>query len=239
MRLGSYHELGDGIQLGDSLCGQWKTLLGPEFSEPYLQQLQQFLREEAATQQIFPPAEQVFRALDMTAFEDVKVVILGQDPYHNDGQAQGLSFSVPKGTRVPPSLVNIFKEQRQDLGISQPGHGCLDSWATQGVLLLNSVLTVRAHAAASHQKQGWEPLTDRIIAHLNNRRCGLVFMLWGSYARRKGRFIDRDKHLVLESPHPSPLSAYRGFLGNQHFSKANAWLQQQGASPIDWQLPVA
>lgn len=239
MRLGSYQQLGDGVQLGDALCGQWKTLLGPEFSAPYLQQLQLFLREEAACQQIFPPAEQVFRALDMTAFENVKVVILGQDPYHNDGQAQGLSFSVPKGTRVPPSLVNIFKEQEQDLGIVQPGHGCLDSWADQGVLLLNSVLTVRAHAAASHQKQGWEPLTDSIIAHLNNQRCGLVFMLWGSYARRKGRLIDRNKHLVLESPHPSPLSAYRGFFGGHHFSKANTWLQQQGASPIEWQLPPA
>lgn len=239
MPLNSYQQLASSVSLSACLDGRWQALLKHEFDKPYMQHLQHFLRQEAASHQIFPPAQLLFRALDMTAFEDVKVVILGQDPYHNDGQAQGLSFSVPPGTKVPPSLVNIFKEQAQDVGIVPPGHGCLDSWAAQGVLLLNSVLTVRAHAAASHQKRGWETLTDNIIMHLNNARCGLVFLLWGSYARHKGRLIDRKRHLVLEAPHPSPLSAYRGFFGCRHFSQANHWLQQQGAAPIDWQLPPA
>ncbi len=215
----------------------WKAVLEPVFSTPYMQQLKAFLQaEKAAGKVIYPRGGLIFNAMNSTPFDQVKVVILGQDPYHGPSQAHGLSFSVPPGIVPPPSLVNIFKEIEQDLGILAPRHGCLQSWADQGVLLLNSVLTVEQHKAASHKGQGWEQFTDEIINHLNQRRQHLVFLLWGSYAKKKGQIIDRQRHLVLTSPHPSPLSAHRGFLGNRHFSQTNAYLQQQGIAPISWLL---
>ena len=186
---------------------------------------------------IYPPGAQIFNALDLTTFENVKVVILGQDPYHGPGQAHGLCFSVSAGVPKPPSLQNIFKEIEKDLGIVSPKNGCLLAWAQQGVLLLNAVLTVEHAQAGSHQGKGWEQFTDRIVSLLNEQREHLVFMLWGSYAQKKGAIIDRHRHLVLESPHPSPLSAHRGFFGNKHFSSANRYLTEHGISPINWQLP--
>ncbi|MEM8642856.1 MAG: uracil-DNA glycosylase [Cyanobacteria bacterium P01_G01_bin.54] len=215
----------------------WKAVLESTFAMPYMQVLKQFLlAEKAAGKVIYPRGSLIFNAMDSTPFEQVKVVILGQDPYHGPGQAHGLSFSVPPGVAPPPSLVNIFKEIEQDLGIKPPRHGCLQSWADQGVLLLNSVLTVEQRKAASHKGRGWEEFTDAIIDALNQRREHLVFMLWGSYAQKKGKYIDRKRHLVLTSPHPSPLSASRGFFGNRHFSRANAYLQEQGIEPISWVL---
>ena len=186
---------------------------------------------------IYPPGKQIFSALDQTAFENVKVVILGQDPYHGPGQAHGLCFSVAPGVQKPPSLQNIYKEIERDLGIAPSQNGCLLAWAQQGVLLLNAVLTVEHAQAGSHQGKGWELFTDRIVSLLNEQREHLVFMLWGSYAQKKGAIIDRHRHLVLESPHPSPLSAHRGFFGNKHFSSANRYLTEHGVSPINWQLP--
>ena len=183
---------------------------------------------------IYPPGKLIFNALDSTPFDRVKVVILGQDPYHGPGQAHGLCFSVPKGVPAPPSLVNIYKEIQNDLGLTPPGHGNLQSWADQGVLLLNAVLTVERGQASAHQGKGWERFTDRIVAELNQGREKLVFLLWGSYATRKGEIIDRERHLVLTAPHPSPLSAHRGFFGCRHFSKANSWLERQGMAPIHW-----
>lgn len=218
------------------LDASWGAYLKREWQAPYMQSLCAFLAAEKQQHLIFPLTPLIFHALNAVPFDKVRVVILGQDPYHGNGQAHGLSFSVPLGVRPPPSLVNIFKEQARDLGVCQPPHGCLTSWAAQGVLLLNSVLTVRAHAAASHQKRGWETFTDRIVEHLNRERDGLIFLLWGSYAQKKGKLIDRARHLVLEAPHPSPLSAHRGFLGCGHFSRANQYLEQQGQTPIDWQL---
>ncbi len=213
-------------------------MLAAEFESEYMQHLRDFLaREKAAGKQIYPPGKQIFNALDTTPFDQVKVVILGQDPYHGPGQAHGLCFSVQPGVAIPPSLQNIYKEMHADLGIQQPRHGFLGAWAEQGVLLLNAVLTVQAGNAASHQGKGWERFTDRIVAALNEARSGLVFLLWGSYAQKKGAAIDRSKHLVLQSPHPSPLSASRGFFGNRHFSKTNAYLREQGVSEINWQLP--
>ncbi|HBX35792.1 MAG TPA: uracil-DNA glycosylase [Pseudohongiella sp.] len=215
----------------------WKAELADEFGKPYMQSLRQFLlQEKQQGQQIFPPGNQIFNALNTTPFEKVRVVILGQDPYHGPGQAHGLCFSVQQGVAVPPSLQNIYKELHADLGLPVPSHGNLMQWAQQGVLLLNAVLTVRAGQANSHQGKGWEGFTDRIVELLNERREHLVFMLWGSYAQRKGAMIDRKRHLVLTSPHPSPLSAHRGFLGNRHFSKANQYLQQQQLASIDWQI---
>jgi len=226
----------DDIRLEES----WKARLGPEFSKDYMQGLKAFLRAElGAGKTIFPHGSHYFAALDHTPVDKVKVVILGQDPYHGGGQAHGLSFSVKPGVKIPPSLTNIYKEMGDDLGIIQPGHGYLMSWADQGVLLLNAVLSVRAHCAASHQGKGWEIFTDKIIEVLNHEHEGLVFMLWGSYAQKKGTKIDRSKHLVLAGPHPSPLSAYRGFFGCKHFSKANDYLVAHGKTPIDWQLPEA
>jgi uracil-DNA glycosylase len=204
-----------------------------------MQQLRAFLlREKQAGKKIFPPGKLIFNALNSTPFEQVKVVILGQDPYHNPGQAHGLCFSVLPGVAPPPSLLNIYKELQRDVGFVPPGHGCLTSWAEQGVLLLNSVLTVEAFKAGSHQGKGWERFTDRIVSTLNEQQENLVFMLWGSYAQKKGDHINRDKHLVLQSAHPSPLSAHRGFLGNSHFSRTNKWLEEHGKSPVDWQLPA-
>lgn len=216
----------------------WSEHLAGEFEQPYMQALADFLAaEEAAGKVLYPASQHCFNALNSTALDQVSVVILGQDPYHGPGQAHGLCFSVRADVPPPPSLVNIFKEQQADIGITVPDHGCLQPWAEQGVLLLNSVLTVVQGQAGAHQGQGWETFTDRVIDVINRQREGVVFLLWGSYARKKGRMIDRQRHLVLEGPHPSPLSAYRGFFGCRHFSQANDWLQQQGRRPIDWQLP--
>lgn len=215
----------------------WKAVLEDAFATPQMQALKTFLKtEKAAGKIIYPRGSLIFNAMDSTPFDQVKVVILGQDPYHGPGQAHGLSFSVPKGIAPPPSLVNIFKEIEQDLSIPVPNHGCLQNWADQGVLLLNSVLTVEQRKAASHKGKGWEQFTDAIINALNQQRENLVFLLWGSYAQQKGKIIDRERHLVLKSPHPSPLSAHRGFFGNGHFSKANAYLQANGIDPIVWAL---
>lgn len=216
----------------------WKEKLAPVFATPGMAALREFLRtEKAAGKRIFPPGPQIFAALDATPFDQVKVVILGQDPYHGPGQAHGLCFSVLPGVPPPPSLANIFTELGRDLGVPRPEHGCLASWARQGVLLLNTVLTVEQGRAGSHQGQGWEALTDAIVDVLDRERDGLVFMLWGSPAQAKGRQIDTRKHLVLRSVHPSPLSAHRGFFGSGHFSKANQWLESRGLAPIDWSLP--
>ena len=212
----------------------WRQVLQPEFDKPYFGLLAQFVRQEYRTRQCFPPAAQIFRAFDICPFNRVRVVIIGQDPYHEPGQAQGLCFSVADGVPVPPSLDNIYKELNRDLGKPVPASGDLTRWAEQGVLLLNATLTVEAHRAGSHQNKGWEELTDAAIAALNEQRENLVFMLWGSYAQRKGQFIDRKRHLVLTAPHPSPLSAYRGFIGCGHFSAANRYLTAHGQPPIDW-----
>ncbi len=212
----------------------WRRRLESEWTAPYFADLARFVREAYSAGAVYPPAAKVFAAFDSCPFDDVKVVILGQDPYHEPGQANGLCFSVADGVQQPPSLVNIFKEIRDDLGIEPYASGDLSRWARQGVLLLNSTLTVAAHRAGSHQGKGWEAFTDAAIRALNDGREGIVFMLWGSYAIRKGEHIDRSRHLVLTSPHPSPLSAYRGFFGNHHFSRANAYLQSRGLAQIDW-----
>ena len=216
----------------------WKARVGDYFERPEMQRLSDFLRAELrAGKTIYPAPKRIFAALDATPFEQVKVVILGQDPYHGPGQAHGLCFSVLPGVPIPPSLENIFKEIERDLGLPRPDHGCLLPWARQGVLLLNAVLTVERGLAASHQGKGWEGFTDAVIDALNRARDGLVFMLWGSYAQAKGKLIDTRRHRVLKAPHPSPLSAHRGFLGCGHFSAANAWLSEHGIGPIDWRLP--
>lgn len=221
------------VQLEES----WKQRLLPEFEKPYMQGLKTFLLEEKAKGKvIFPKGANIFAALNHTPFDKVEVVILGQDPYHGEGQAHGLCFSVQKGVPVPPSLKNIYKELHDDIGFAPPRHGCLIEWADRGVLLLNSVLTVEKNKPGSHQGKGWEVFTDRIIQLLNERSEHLVFMLWGSYAKQKGAIIDRSKHLVLETAHPSPFSAHNGFLGCRHFSKANEYLSIHGLSPINWTL---
>lgn len=212
----------------------WKKRLQSEFEAPYFKELTDFVRQEYATTRVYPPGSQMFAAFDACPFEQVKVVILGQDPYHEPGQAHGLCFSVNDGVPFPPSLQNIFKEIHDDLGTPIPTSGNLTRWARQGVLLLNATLTVRAHQAGSHQNKGWEQFTDAVIHALAQEREHLVFILWGSYAQRKGDFIDRNRHLVLQSPHPSPLSAHRGFFGNRHFSRANEYLQAHGITPIQW-----
>lgn len=212
----------------------WKDKLSGEFEKEYFIKLTTFVRNEYSTRQIFPPAKLIFNAFDHTPFDKVKVVILGQDPYHNDGQAHGLCFSVPDGVQAPPSLVNIFKEINRDLGIPIPRSGNLTHWANQGVLLLNATLTVQAHTAGSHQNKGWETFTDAAILKLAEERQNLVFLLWGSYAQKKAAFIDHNKHLVLQSPHPSPLSAHRGFIGNNHFSLTNKYLESIGIAPVKW-----
>lgn len=215
----------------------WADRLRAEFDKPYAHRLQRFLEDELQQgKTLYPPEDQVFRALQLTPFDQVRVVILGQDPYHGPGQAHGLSFSVRSGVRPPPSLVNIFKELEQDVGFVKPGHGDLSGWARQGVLLLNAVLTVEQGRAGAHQGKGWELFTDAIIERLNHERDSVVFMLWGSYAQKKGSMIDRERHCVLEAPHPSPLSAHRGWFGSGHFSKANVYLRGTGQTPIDWQL---
>ena len=220
----------------------WKEVLKNEFSKTYFQQLVTFLKtEKARGDVIYPPGKLIFNAFNKTPFPDLRVVILGQDPYHGAGQAHGLCFSVQPGVRVPPSLVNIYKELQSDLGIAPPRHGFLEHWARQGVLLLNSVLTVEMGMAASHQGKGWERFTDAVIRAVNAKAEPVVFLLWGSYAQKKAAFVDSvergGRHLVLKAPHPSPLSAHNGFLGCRHFSKANAFLEANGMTPIDWSLP--
>lgn len=224
----------DRIQLEPS----WRARVGEWLLRPEMQQLSMFLRQrKAAGARIFPPGPQIFAAFDATPFEQVKVVVLGQDPYHGRGQAHGLCFSVQPEVPVPPSLLNIYKEIESDLGIARPDHGCLMPWARQGVLLLNAVLTVEEGRAGSHQGKGWEGFTDHVVETLDREREGLVFLLWGSYAQAKGKVIDARRHRVLKAPHPSPLSAHRGFLGCRHFSMANEYLQRRGQVPIDWSLP--
>lgn len=216
----------------------WKRALDAEFSSDYMGALRAFLvAEKDAGKRIFPKGAEYFRALDLTPIKDVKVVILGQDPYHGAGQAHGLCFSVQPGVRIPPSLVNIYKEMANDLDLPPARHGFLESWAKQGVLLLNSVLTVEEGRAASHQGQGWEKFTDAVIRTVNERCEHVVFILWGAYAQRKAAFVDTSRHLVLKSVHPSPLSAHNGFFGSRPFSKANAWLASKGRLPVDWRLP--
>ncbi len=216
----------------------WKSRLAGEFEAPYMLALREFLvAEKRAGKTIYPASANLFAALDATPFDAVKIVVLGQDPYHGPGQAHGLCFSVLPGVPVPPSLENIHAEQQRDLGLPRPDHGWLMPWAQQGVLLLNSVLTVERGQAGSHQGKGWERFTDAVVARLNDERDGLVFLLWGSYAQAKGKAIDARRHKVLKAPHPSPLSAYRGFIGCGHFSAANAHLEAIGAAPIDWRLP--
>lgn len=212
----------------------WKAVLQEEFDKPYFEILTNFVRKEYQTTTIYPPAKLIFNAFNLCPFDQAKVVIIGQDPYHGPGQAHGLCFSVNDGVAYPPSLVNIFKEIEDDLHRPTPASGNLERWAKQGVLLLNAILTVRANQPASHQNKGWEEFTDRVIKELSDKRDGLVFMLWGSYAQKKGAVIDTKKHLVLKTVHPSPLSAYRGFFGCKHFSQANAYLQSRGKSPIEW-----
>ncbi len=213
----------------------WAEQIGSELQQPYMGKLSDFLKERAATGKvIYPQNDEIFNALLLTPFSDVRVVIIGQDPYHGPGQAHGLSFSVRRGVRIPPSLRNIYKEIEAEFGVKMPAHGDLTGWAQQGVLLLNATLTVEEASAGAHQKRGWEEFTDAIIRAVNEQHEHVVFMLWGSYAQKKGAFIDRAKHLVLESVHPSPLSAHRGFLGNGHFAKANEYLIAQGRTPIAW-----
>lgn len=212
----------------------WKEKLADEFEKPYFKELTDFVRQEYKTQVCYPPGNLIFNAFNLCPFDQVKVVIIGQDPYHGPGQAHGLCFSVNDGIPFPPSLQNIFKEIQADLGKEVPATGNLTRWAQQGVLLLNATLTVRAHQAASHQRHGWEEFTDAVIRKLSQERDHLVFILWGAYAQKKGAVIDRERHLVLTSAHPSPLSAYHGFFGNKHFSLTNAYLEQYGKTPIIW-----
>lgn len=218
------------------LHNSWQELLAPEFEKAYYRKLHDFLKQEYQTQTIHPDMFHIFEALELTPYENVKVVILGQDPYHGEHQAHGLSFSVQKGVRIPPSLQNIYKELESDLGIKPVNHGDLTSWAKQGVLLLNTVLTVRNGAANSHRGQGWEQFTDKIIELLNERTAPVIFILWGKPAQTKAKMINTHRHIVLTAPHPSPLSAYRGFFGSKPFSKTNELLLALGEQPINWQL---
>ncbi len=223
----------DRVRLDDS----WKQRLLGDLKSDAMQRLRDFLRaEKAAGKAIYPPGKNIFAAFDATPFEQVRAVILGQDPYHGPGQAHGLCFSVPEGVDIPPSLANIFAEIERDLRVPRPAHGCLSAWAERGVLLLNSVLTVERGRAGSHQGKGWEALTDRVISLLCAERDGLVFFLWGAYAQAKGKLVDPRRHLVLRAPHPSPLSAHRGFIGCGHFSRCNDYLQRRGTAPINWSL---
>lgn len=212
----------------------WKSRLNQEFEKDYFRRLIEFVREEYRTKTIYPPANLIFNAFNLCPFDKVKAVIIGQDPYHGRGQAHGLCFSVREGVEFPPSLINIFKEIESDLGCKPASTGNLEKWAKQGVLLLNATLTVRAHQAGSHQRKGWEEFTDAAIDRLNCEKNNLVFFLWGAYAEKKGQSIDRSKHLVLKSVHPSPFSAERGFFGNKHFSRCNNYLMEHGMKPIDW-----
>ena len=216
------------------IAEDWQQVLQPEFDKPYFEQLVEFVREEYASKQVFPQGGNIFRAFDKCPLEKLKVVIIGQDPYHGEGQANGLCFSVNDGVPFPPSLQNIFKEVSSDIGVPIPQSGNLDRWAEQGVLLLNAVLTVRAHEAASHAGRGWEKFTDAVVRAIAEKKQGVVYMLWGSYAQKKGAIADPSKNLILKAVHPSPLSVYRGFFGSRHFSQANAYLQSIGKEPIAW-----
>lgn len=216
------------------MSDSWKERLNPEFEKPYFQQLTEFVKQEYQTQTVYPPGKEIFRAFDCCDFDKVRVVILGQDPYHGAGQANGLCFSVREGVRMPPSLVNIFKEIQADLGKPFPANGDLERWARQGVLLLNATLTVRASSPGSHQRKGWEEFTDSAIRLVSDQKEHVVFILWGAYAQKKGEIIDRNKHLVIASPHPSPFSADRGFFGSKPFSKTNEYLRSRGLKEIDW-----
>jgi uracil-DNA glycosylase len=213
----------------------WKLKLKDEFEKEYFAKLAEFIKEEYKVKTIYPPGSLIFNAFNLCPFQKVKAVIIGQDPYHGPGQAHGLCFSVKQGVDFPPSLINIFKEIELDMGLNKPLSGNLERWSVQGVLLLNATLTVRAHQAGSHQKKGWEQFTDSVISLINNEKKNIVFFLWGAYAQKKGESIDRSKHLVLESVHPSPLSASRGFFGNKHFSRCNDYLRENGIEPINWQ----
>lgn len=215
----------------------WNPLLRDQFDEPYWQELQRFVRDERSRHTVYPPHDEVFAALHLTPYESVKVLILGQDPYHGPGQAHGLCFSVRPEVDVPPSLANIHAELASDLGCTPPGHGNLEHWARQGVLLLNTTLTVRARQAASHQRKGWETFTDRVIQVVNDKPERVVFVLWGAAARKKGAFVDTSRHVVIQSPHPSPLSAHKGFFGTNPFSRANEALAAGGREPVDWCIP--
>jgi len=216
------------------IAPSWKEKLNGEFNKPYFLQLTEFVRNEYATQAVYPPAREIFRAFDCCDFDQVKVVIIGQDPYHGPGQANGLCFSVRPEVKMPPSLVNIFKEIQADLGKPFPSNGDLERWAKQGVLLLNATLTVRSSSPGSHQNKGWEGFTDAVIREISEKRSNIVFLLWGAYAQKKGEIIDRSKHMVLASPHPSPFSANNGFFGNKHFSKTNDYLKSKGLREIEW-----
>lgn len=215
----------------------WNPILKAELAKPYWAEVQQFVAAERAAHEVYPPVDDVFAALHLTSYADTRVLILGQDPYHGPNQAHGLCFSVRPGVRVPPSLQNIYKELESDLGIEPPAHGNLEGWARSGVLLLNAVLTVRAHEAASHRKRGWETFTDAVIAAVNAKPETVVFLLWGSYARAKKKLIDTSRHVIIESPHPSPLAAHRGFFGSRPFSRANDALVAAGRPPVEWALP--
>lgn len=230
-----YDEMVDQI-VEKQIHPSWSTMLADQFAAPYFSDLSSFLKEEYRNHVVYPPMSMVFNAFNLTPFDHVKVVILGQDPYHGPEQAHGLSFSVQEGTPFPPSLRNILKELTADIGCKQPHSGDLSKWAYQGVLLLNASLTVRHKSAGSHQKSGWETFTDACIQRLSDQRDHLVFLLWGNYARAKKELVDRNKHLILEAAHPSPFSAHKGFFGTNHFSKTNAYLQEKGKDPVDWRL---
>ncbi len=218
------------------ISGGWYEALKDEFKKPYYKKLFETVNQEYRTRRIFPPANDIFNAFHLTPLDKVKVVILGQDPYHNNGQAHGLCFSVQKGVEVPPSLVNIYQELHDDLGVKIPDHGCLTKWASQGVLMLNTVLTVRAHQANSHRDIGWEQFTDAAIKALDRQDRPIVFILWGSPAQRKKAMLHNPQHLILQAPHPSPLSAFRGFFGSRPFSQTNRFLQEHGVEPVDWEI---
>lgn len=223
--------------MGKRFDQSWEPILGPLLDQPYMAELSFFVQQARNQGRVFPPRELVFNAFKLTGFDSLKVVILGQDPYHNDGQAHGLAFSVPDGIALPPSLKNIFKELETDIpGFKTPRSGDLSHWAKQGVLLLNATLTVNAHQAGSHQKRGWEHFTDQVIQTISDQKDAVVFLLWGAYAQKKASLIDGSKHLILSTVHPSPLSVYRGFFGCRHFSQANYFLQKHGEKPVDWKL---
>lgn len=224
------------MEINPQIEASWKEVLKEEFSRQYFMELKEFLVDERSKHTVFPPGSQIFNAFNLTPFDDVRVVLLGQDPYHGQGQAHGLCFSVPRGIKPPPSLVNIFKEIESDLGIPVPNHGCLEKWARQGVMLLNATLTVRANQPGSHQRKGWETFTNAVIERLSAKRVGLVFLLWGKFAQEKESIIDTNRHYVLKAAHPSPYSAYNGFFGCRHFSKTNEILARHGLQEIDWRV---
>lgn len=224
------------MEINPQIESSWKEILREEFSKQYFLELKEFLVDEKSKHTVYPPGSQIFNAFNLTPFEDVRVVLLGQDPYHGQGQAHGLCFSVSRGIKPPPSLVNVFKEIESDLGIPVPGHGCLEKWARQGVMLLNATLTVRANQPGSHQRKGWETFTNAVIEQLSAKRVGLVFLLWGKFAQEKEAIIDTNRHYILKASHPSPYSAYNGFFGCRHFSKTNEILARHGLQEIDWRL---